>query len=25
MDDLAAPRAMFDRLPAWGKRAAWAH
>ena len=23
--DLAAPRAMFDRLPAWGKRAAWAH
>ena len=25
MDDLAAPRAMFERLPAWGKRAAWAH
>lgn len=25
MADLAAPRAMFDRLPAWGKRAAWAH
>ena len=25
MPDLAAPRAMFDRLPAWGKRAAWAH
>jgi uncharacterized MAPEG superfamily protein len=23
--DLAAPRAMFDRLPAWGKRANWAH
>lgn len=23
--DLAAPRAMFDRLPAWGKRASWAH
>ncbi|MEO1002552.1 MAG: MAPEG family protein [Cyanobacteria bacterium J06638_7] len=23
--DLAAPRAMFERLPAWGKRAAWAH
>ena len=21
--DLAAPRAMFERLPAWGKRAAW--
>ena len=25
MPDLAAPSAMFDRLPAWGKRAAWAH
>ena len=25
MADLAAPRAMFDRLPAWGKRATWAH
>ena len=25
MDDLAAPRAMFELLPAWGKRAAWAH
>lgn len=23
--DLAAPRAMFERLPAWGKRAGWAH
>ena len=23
--DLAAPRAMFDRLPDWGKRAAWSH
>ena len=23
--DLAAPRAMFDRLPDWGKRANWAH
>ena len=23
--DLAAPRAMFDRLPAWGQRANWAH
>ncbi len=23
--DLAAPRAMFDRLPTWGKRASWAH
>ncbi len=22
MADLAAPRAMFERLPAWGKRAA---
>jgi hypothetical protein len=21
--DLAAPRAMFERLPAWGKRANW--
>jgi uncharacterized MAPEG superfamily protein len=25
MADMAAPRAMFERLPAWGKRAAWAH
>ena len=25
MADMAAPRAMFDRLPAWGKRASWAH
>ena len=25
MDDMKAPRAMFDRLPAWGKRASWAH
>ena len=25
MADLSAPRAMFDRLPAWGKRASWAH
>ncbi len=23
--DLAAPRSMFDRYPAWGKRASWAH
>ena len=23
--DLAAPRAMFERLPSWGKRASWAH
>lgn len=23
--DLAAPRAMFERLPEWGKRANWAH
>ena len=23
--DMAAPRAMFERLPAWGKRANWAH
>ncbi len=23
--DMDAPRAMFDRLPAWGKRATWAH
>jgi len=22
--DMAAPRAMFERLPAWGKRASWA-
>jgi uncharacterized MAPEG superfamily protein len=25
IDDLAAPRAMADRLPDWGKRANWAH
>jgi uncharacterized MAPEG superfamily protein len=25
VSDLAAPRAMFERLPAWGKRANWAH
>jgi uncharacterized MAPEG superfamily protein len=25
MADMAAPRAMFERLPTWGKRAAWAH
>ncbi|MCX5932630.1 MAG: MAPEG family protein [Cyanobacteria bacterium] len=24
-EDLAAPRAMFERLPAWGQRANWAH
>jgi uncharacterized MAPEG superfamily protein len=23
--DLAAPRSMFERLPAWGKWASWAH
>jgi uncharacterized MAPEG superfamily protein len=23
--DVNAPRAMFDRLPEWGKRATWAH
>ena len=23
--DLAALRSMFDRFPAWGKRASWAH
>ena len=23
--DLGAPRAMFERLPSWGKRASWAH
>jgi uncharacterized MAPEG superfamily protein len=23
--DMNAPRAMFDRLPEWGKRATWAH
>lgn len=23
--DAAAPRAMFDQLPDWGKRATWAH
>ena len=25
LDDMQAPRAMFDRLPEWGKRASWAH
>ena len=25
MEDMAAPRAMFERFPAWGKRASWAH
>ncbi|AII42697.1 mapeg family protein [Synechococcus sp. KORDI-100] len=25
MKDMAAPRAMFERFPAWGKRASWAH
>ena len=25
MKDMAAPRAMFERYPAWGKRASWAH
>ena len=25
LSDLQAPRAMFERLPAWGKRASWAH
>ena len=25
MADLAAPMAMFERMPAWGKRASWAH
>ncbi|MGC6483083.1 MAG: MAPEG family protein [Synechococcus sp.] len=25
MVDFKAPRAMFDRLPDWGKRASWAH
>ena len=25
MKDMAAPRAMFDGFPAWGKRASWAH
>jgi uncharacterized MAPEG superfamily protein len=25
MADIAAPRAMFERLPAWGQRATWAH
>merc|ERR1711990_178783 len=25
MKDMAAPRAMFDRYPAWGKRASWSH
>jgi len=25
IEDLAAPRAMFERLPEWGQRASWAH
>ena len=25
MADMGAPRAMFERLPSWGKRASWAH
>ena len=25
MADMAAPRAMFERLPTWGKRASWCH
>jgi hypothetical protein len=25
LPDLAAPRVIFERLSAWGKRAAWAH
>ena len=25
MKDMAAPRAMFERYPTWGKRASWAH
>jgi len=25
MADIAAPRAMIERLPAWGQRASWAH
>jgi uncharacterized MAPEG superfamily protein len=25
LSDLQAPRAMFERLAPWGKRAAWAH
>ena len=25
MADIAAPRAMFEWLPAWGQRASWAH
>ena len=25
LEDMAAPRAMFERFPAWGKRASWAH
>lgn len=25
MADMGAPRAMFERLPAWGQRASWAH
>lgn len=25
MSDMKAPRAMFERLPAWGQRASWAH
>ena len=25
LEDMKAPRAMFERLPAWGQRASWAH
>jgi uncharacterized MAPEG superfamily protein len=25
MADMGAPRAMFERLPTWGRRASWAH
>ena len=25
MEDMKAPRAMFERLPDWGQRASWAH
>ena len=25
LEDMAAPRAMFERFPDWGKRASWAH
>ena len=25
LSDMKAPRAMFERLPAWGQRASWAH